>query len=98
MKTLQGWTDTSVVVFHNLATFGQQILSAIRFGAWSVEIEPTKAFNFARFWRPQVQGYIHAYRAATGVELGAQTVDFHVDATQPSVLLERRLAQGRRSA
>ena len=92
MKTVQGWTDTSVMHFHNLAVFGEQILLSIRYGAWSVVFEPTQAFNFARFWRPQVQGYIHAYRAATGVELGAEIVDSRVDATLPSVLLQKRLA------
>ena len=97
MKTLQGWTDTSVMHFHNLAVFGEQILLSIRYGAWSVVFEPTQAFNFARFWRPQVQGYIHAYRAATGVELGAEIVDSRVDATLPSVLLQKRLAAQQRS-
>ena len=97
MKKLQGWTDTSVMHFHNLAVFGEQILLAIRYGAWSVVFEPTQAFNFARFWRPQIQGYIHAYRAVTGVELGAQTVDTGVDATLPSVLLQKRLVAQQRS-
>ncbi len=97
MKKLQGWADTSVIHFHNLAVFGEQVLLAIRYGAWSVVFEPTQAFNFARFWRPQIQGYIHAYRAVTGVELGAQTVDAGVDATLPSVLLQKRLAAQQRS-
>jgi hypothetical protein len=97
MKKLQGWTDTSVMIFHNLAVFGEQILLAIRYGNWSVVYEPTQAFNFARYWRPQVQGYIHAYRAATGVELSAETVDSRVDATLPSVLLQRRQAARQRS-
>jgi hypothetical protein len=92
MKTIQGWSDTSVMHFHNLAVFGEQILLSIRYGAWSTVVEPTQAFNFARFWRPQVQGYIHAYRAATGVELGAEVVESRVDATLPSVLLQKRLA------
>lgn len=97
MKKLQGWGETSVIHFHNLAVFGEQILSSIRYGAWSVVFEPTQAFNFARFWRPQIQGYIHAYRAATGVELGAEIVDSRVDTTMPSVLLQRRLASQQRS-
>ncbi len=97
MKKMQNWTDTSVMHFHNLAVFGEQILLSIRYGAWSVVFEPTQAFNFARFWRPQIQGYIHAYRAATGVELGAQTVDTGVDSTLPSVLLQKRLSTQQRS-
>jgi hypothetical protein len=98
MKKLQGWSDTSVIHFHNLAVFGEQVLLAIRYGAWSTVFEPTQAFNFARFWRPQIQGYIHAYRAATGVELGATAVTQQVDATLPSLLLQRRLAAQRKSA
>jgi hypothetical protein len=98
MKTLQGWTDTSVMHFHNLGVFGEQIVLAIRYGAWSVVFEPTQAFNFARFWRPQVQGYIHAYRAATGVDLSIDAGNPVAEATMPSVLLRQRLAQQARTA
>jgi len=98
MKKLQGWTDTSVVHFRNLAIFGEQLLLTIRYGAWSEVYEPTQAFNWARFWRPQIQGYIHAYRAATGVDLSADTGDAATDATLPSLHLQNRLAVQRRSA
>lgn len=98
MKKLQGWTDTSVVHFRNLAIFGEQMMLSIRFGAWSEVYEPTQAFNWARFWRPQVQGYIHAYRAATGIDLGSETFDASADATLPSLLMQRRLAQQQRNA
>jgi hypothetical protein len=99
MKKLQGWTDTSVLHFRNLAVFGEQILLSIRWGHWSDVHEPIQAFNWARFFRPQVQGYIHAYRAATGVDLTADpTVDSRVDATMPSVLLQRRLAMQQRAS
>lgn len=98
MKKLQGWSDTSVMHFRSLGKFGEQVLLSVRFGAWSDIYEPQQAFNWARFWRPQVQGYIHAYRAATGVDLTGTAVDTIVDATMPSVLLQRRLAQQARSA
>jgi len=98
MKKLQGWTDTSVVHFRNLAIFGEQMMLSIRFGAWSEVYEPTQAFNWARFWRPQVQGYIHAYRAATGIDLASETFDPAADATLPSLLMQRRLAQQQRNA
>ena len=98
MKKIQGWTDTSVVHFRNLAIFGEQLLLGIRYGAWSEVYEPTQAFNWARFWRPQIQGYNHAYRAATGVELSGQTSDVAADATLPSLLLQKRLAAQQRSA
>ncbi|MGE0275610.1 MAG: hypothetical protein AB7G68_03595 [Nitrospiraceae bacterium] len=97
MKKLQGWSDTSVLHFRNLGIFGEQLLLAIRWGAWSDVQEPIQAFNWTRFFRPQVQGYIHAYRAVTGVDLAAEVVDTQVDATLPSVLLKKRLAMRQRA-
>ena len=93
MKKLQGWTDTSVLHFRNLGVFGEQVLLSIRYGAWSTVNEPVQATNWARFWRPEIQGYIHAYRSVTGVDLTAANVAGGVDTTLPSVLLRRRLAQ-----
>jgi hypothetical protein len=92
MKKLQGWSDTSVLHFRNLGLFGEQILLGIRWGFWSDVQEPEQAFNWARLFRPQIQGYIHAYRAVAGVDLAAETVDTQVDSTMPSTLLKRRLA------
>ena len=93
MKKLQGWSDTSVLHFRNLAIFGEQILLSIRFGAWSDVNDPSQGANWARFWRPEIQGYVHAYRAATGADLTTGRIDF----TMPSVLLDSRLAQQQRS-
>jgi hypothetical protein len=99
MKKLQDWTDTSVLHFRNLGIFGEQLLLSIRWGAWSDVQEPTQAFNWARFFRPQGQGYIHAYRSVTGVDLSADpSVDTRVDSTLPSVLLQKRLASQRRAS
>ncbi|MDM0112024.1 hypothetical protein QTI66_07680 [Variovorax sp. J22R133] len=98
MKKIQGWTDTSVVHFRNLAIFGEQLLLSIRYGAWSEVFEPTQAFNWARFWRPQIQGYNHAFWAATGVELSGENADKTADATLPSLLLQKRLAVQQRTA
>ncbi len=98
MKKLQGWTDTSVLHFRNLGMFGEQLLLSIRWGHWSDEFEPVKALNWARFFRPQAQGYIHAYRAATGVDLSVDlTANVPVDSTLPSVLLQKRLASQQRA-
>src|SRR5262249_44201883 len=63
------WTDVSVLHFRNLGTFGEQILLSIRFGAWSDVNDPVQAANWARYWRAEIQGYIHAHRAVTGVDL-----------------------------
>jgi hypothetical protein len=101
MKTLQGWTDTSVLHFRNLGIFGERILLSIRFGDWGSIEDPVQARNWARFWRAEIQGYIHAYRAVTGVDLTAELTDSqqaHARYLQPSFHLRQRLtAQRQRS-
>ncbi len=95
MKRLQGWTDTSIIHFHRLADFGEQILLSIRFGSWNQVDHPEHAANWARNWRPEIQGYTYAYRAVTGVDLTAEVSDSQQRAMRylpPSVLLARRLA------
>jgi hypothetical protein len=69
MNKLQGWSDTSVLHFRDLGVFGEQLLLSIRFGAWTTVIEPEQAANWARYFRAEIQGYIHAYRAVTGIDL-----------------------------
>lgn len=95
MKTLQGWTDDSVREFHDLAIYGEQILLSGRYGNWSVVDEPAQAANWARYWRPEIQAYIHAYRAVTGVDLTLDVTAVEEAArrsTMPAVLLRERLA------
>jgi hypothetical protein len=93
MKKIQGWTDTSVLNFRNLGMFGEQVLLSIRYGKWNDVVEPLQATNWARFWRPEIQGYVHAYRSVTGIDLTAANMGRAVDATLPSVLLRKRLAE-----
>jgi hypothetical protein len=69
MNRLQGWSDIPVLHFRDLAVFGEQLLLGIRFGNWTGVIEPAQAANWARYWRPEVQSYVHAYRAVTGVDV-----------------------------
>ena len=88
MKTLQGWTDVPVLHFRNLGVYAEQILLSIRYGDWVQRHRPGPARNWARFWRPEVEGYVHTYRVATGVDL---TTAETVDSTQPAILLGRRL-------
>jgi hypothetical protein len=98
MKKLQGWSDTSVTHFRNLSVDGEQILLSIRFDDWIDINDQDYARNWARYWRPEVQRYIHSYRAVTGVDLSAgDSGRVRVDATLPSVHLQRRLAAQRRS-
>jgi hypothetical protein len=92
MKKLQGWTDTSVLHFRNLGVFGEQILLSARFGAWSDINDATFAANFARYWRPEIQGYIHAYRAVTGVDItDTAETSRGLRYVMPSVHLRNRL-------
>lgn len=93
MKKLQGWTDVTVTHFHDLARHGEQLLLSIRYGDWSDVADQDSARNWAHFWKQEVQGYVHAYRAATGIDLSTSPVD----ARAPSVHLKARLAgqQGR---
>lgn len=69
MKTLQGWDDTPVLLFRDLAVFGEQILLGIRYGAWAAVSDPEQAANWARYWRPAIQAYDHAAGAVTGMSL-----------------------------
>jgi len=98
MKKLQGWTDTSVLHFRNLALFGEPVLLAIRYGAWAEVNDPFQATNWARYWRPEIQGYMHAYRSVTGVDLTVDVTNARIDAIMPSVHLVQRLTEQRRIA
>ncbi|GAA0459989.1 hypothetical protein Ade02nite_14150 [Paractinoplanes deccanensis] len=93
MKTLMGWPAASITHFFELAVTGEQIVLSIRHGRWN-ESDRTRdhAANWALTWRNEIQRYIHAYRAVTGVDLATST-----DATPPALLLTRRVPQrGRR--
>ncbi len=89
MKSMQGWSDVSTSHFRDLGVFGEQLLLSIRYGDWIDVNDEDSAKNWARYWRPEIQGYVHAYRAVTGVDL---TNSDTVDATLPGLLLRRRLA------
>jgi hypothetical protein len=94
MKTLQRWTDTPVLHFRDLGVFGEQVLLSIRFGAWTTVTEPVQAANWARFWRAEIQGYVHAYRAVTAVDLTSDAAEGRLKeakAAQPWVHLRNRL-------
>lgn len=92
MNTLQGWNDTSVGNFRDLAVFGEQILLSIRFGDWIGVINEDSAKNWARDFRFEIYGYLHAYRAVTGIDL---TNPDTIDSTIPGILLQRRMAMQR---
>lgn len=90
VKGMMNWTDVGVTHFHDLAVFGEQLLLSIRYGSWTELNNAASAANWARYWRPEIQGYIHAYRAATGVDLTSSTDD-----RVPAYHLSRRQLNGR---
>jgi hypothetical protein len=97
MKTLQGWSSTSAMFFHDLGAFGEQLLLSIRYTEWSTIHDRDVAANWAKTWRDEIQGYIQAYRVVTGVDLSIEP-----DNTQrgerrldPSMLILRRWEEQR---
>jgi hypothetical protein len=88
MKNLQAWSDVTVTNFSDLGTYGEQILLSVRYGDWIGINDEDSARNWARYWRPEIQGYLHAYRAVTGIDL---THPKHVDSTMPAIHLQNRL-------
>jgi len=90
MNKLQGWSDTAVLHFRDLAVFGEQLLLGIRFGSWTTVNEPEQAANWARYWRAEIQRYTHAYRAVTGVDLSRGA-----DSGIPAFHLRRRQVASR---
>jgi len=101
MKRLQGWTDTSVRWFRDLARFGERILLSIRYGNWSDINEQDDARAWLRYWKAEIQGYIHAYHTATGVNLSDDVVEVRERADarymQPSWHLRNRLQAAQRT-
>jgi hypothetical protein len=102
MKRLQGWGDTSITHFHELAVTGERILLSIRYGDWvNINNIEEQAKNWARNSKPEVQRYLHDYRTVTGVDLTSDTTDTRDAAArfvQPSALLQRRLTSQRTGA
>ncbi|WP_310394998.1 hypothetical protein [Hymenobacter sp.] len=100
MKSLQGWTSTNITHFRDLGAFGEQLLLSIRYGSWnSPAVGGTNAANWAHYWREEIQRYIHAYKAVTGIDLATDLGDVRQAAPdneerylQPAQLIERQNA------
>jgi len=93
LRRMLGWGDTPVTHFRDLASFGEQILLSIRYGDWINVDDEDAAKNWARYWKPEIQGYVHAYRAATGMDLTAEDPGRQINSASPSMLLQRRIAR-----
>lgn len=90
MKKMQGWTDVSITHFYNLAVWGEQILLSVRYGNWNNSgAGAANAANWAVYWRNQIQGYTHAYRTVTGVDLIQNSP---MNYCQPSPLIHKDAA------
>ncbi len=87
MNRMQGWTDVTVTHFRDLGVYGEQILLGARYGNWNTINTEQTATAWADAFRPQVQGYIHAYRAVTGADLTATPVSSRL----PAQLIRQRL-------
>jgi|GEM_PF-1101519 len=97
MRRLQKWGDVSVLHFNDLTRFGERILLSIRYGNWLAHSDQEIARTWARFWRPEVQGYLYAYQAVTGVDLSDDPPDLRsgdLRYVQPALLLEQRQQAG----
>jgi hypothetical protein len=91
MKSIQGWTDTSIMNFNDLATIGEQLVLTIRLGNWADNaVNVVEASSWAQAFRAGIQQYAAAYRTATGVDLAREA-----NAELPSTLLARKLAGNR---
>ena len=69
MKSLQGWSDAGATHYRDLAVYGEQILLSVRYGGWVEVIDANHAGSWARFWRLEIEGYLDAHQAVTGVDL-----------------------------
>lgn len=92
MKKLQNWTDVPVTHFRDLGVFGEQLLLSVRYDDWIDDAKTEDdAKNWADYWKQEAQGYIHAYRAATGVDLtNTLSTPERIDAKMPAVHLRER--------
>src|SRR5258708_11680896 len=97
MRSIQGWGNTSIINYYELAICGEQILISIRYGNWNdVNLTSDNAGNWARAFRDRIQRYIHAYRVVTGVDISEEAIDSKAKAqryVQPSLLIQQRMLQ-----
>ena len=89
MKTLQAWSDVTPPISATWPCMASRFLLSVRYDDWIDLNDENEAKNWARYWRPEIQGYIHAYRTVTGVDLTSTDT---VDSTIPAVDPRKRLA------
>ncbi len=75
MKRLQGWPPVSAEVYRTLADNGEKVLASVRLGDWVAVDDHQQAMNWARYFKPEIQNYLHAHRALEGRDLTASRVE-----------------------
>jgi hypothetical protein len=98
MKSLQGWSKTSVSYYNDLAELGESILLSIRFTPWTTNnVITANASAWARSFRDKIQQYIHAYQVVTGVDLSQDSFETSetLKSAMPSLLMQRKLEKDR---
>lgn len=93
MKRMLGGPEVSVTHFRELADSGEKVCLSVRFNDWIAVNDQTQALNWARYFKPEIQAYLHAYQAVTGVDLAAEMIDTRRSQdryVQPSVHLRQR--------
>jgi len=98
MKTLQGWNTTSVMYFNDLARFGESLLLTVRYWLWGSIDDVYEAANWAKCNRNHVQGYVHALRIVTGLDLATEPTDVHAELRRrdPALLIQERWEEQKR--
>jgi hypothetical protein len=93
MKSLQGWDNTNIGFYRDLAVYGEKIILGIRYGNWTNITRRDHATNWADAFRDAIQRYIHSYFTVTGVDLSAQNINVN---SQEKYLLPGMLIQQKR--
>lgn len=103
MRQLQGWGNTNLSNYIDLAESGERILLTVRYGDWNNGLGEAESERWATTFKDDVKKYIYAYRSVTGVDLsfqGRNSMPRELRIAQPSILIQRKLAKelGRRPA
>ena len=94
LRQIFNWNDTSIRHYRDLAVFGERLLLSVRWVDWGSITDNFYATSWLAYWRSEIQTYVHAYRAVTGVDLNTdqvRTAQPQLFAAQPTdLILQRR--------
>jgi hypothetical protein len=98
MKAMQGWDNTSITFYRDLAVYGEKIILGIRYGNWTAVTRRDHATNWADAFRDAIQRYIHSYYTVTGIDLAATNVNINSAEKfiLPGLLINNRLNRDKR--